>query len=137
MVGENGLGSAQGQLLAKGTFPAELSSLAPIRAFVKKWATEAGADPERTCRLQLAVNEACANVMDHPMEKSDITLWAWKRVDRLTVDVWHAGEFQAKTGQDRRHKGMGLPLMVASADEVCFARMHEGGTRVSLSVFLK
>ncbi len=32
---------------------------------------------------------------------------------------------------------MGLPLMVASADEVTVAPLPEGGTQVWLSVFLK
>ena len=136
MVGENGLGHAEGQVLAKATFPADPSSLAPIRAFVGRWAEEAGADAERISRIQLAVNEACANAIDHPKEKSDITLWVWKRSDRFTVDAWHAGEFQVKTSHDRCHRGMGLPLMVASADEVSFACLPEGGIRVSLSVFL-
>ena len=137
MVGENGPGHADGQVLAKATFPADVSSLASIRAFVGRWAEEAGADAERISRIQLAVNEACANAMEHPKERSDITLWAWNRVDRFTVDVWHAGEFLVKTSQERRHRGMGLPLMVASADEVSFACLPEGGTRVSLSIFLK
>ena len=137
MVSENGLGHADGQVLAKEAFPADPSSLAPIRAFVARWAEEAGADVERTGRIQLAVTEACANAIDHPKEKSDIALWAWNRADRFTVDVWHAGEFRVKDGQERRRRGMGLPLMVASADEASFACLPEGGTRVSLSVFLK
>ena len=137
MVSENGLGHADGQVLAKEAFPADLGSLALIREFVGRWAEETGADQERTSRIQLAVNEACANVVDHAKEKSDVTLWAWNRQGRFTVDVWHAGEFEVKTGQDRHHRGMGLPLMVASADEVSFACLPEGGTRVSLSVFLK
>jgi anti-sigma regulatory factor (Ser/Thr protein kinase) len=137
MVSENGLGHADGQVLAKETFPADFGSLAPIRTFVGVWAKEAGADGERINRIQLAVTEACANAIDHPKEKGDITLWVWNRSDRFTVDVWHSGEFQAKTGQDRGHRGMGLPLMVASADEVSFASLPEGGTRVSLSVFIK
>ena len=70
-------------------------------------------------------------------KEGDITLWAWNRMDRFTVDVWHGGEFQVKSGRDKQHRGMGLPLMVASADEVSFACLPEGGTRVSLSVFLK
>jgi hypothetical protein len=32
---------------------------------------------------------------------------------------------------------MGLPLMLTSVDEVAFACLPEGGTRVSLSMFLK
>jgi anti-sigma regulatory factor (Ser/Thr protein kinase) len=137
MVSENGLGHADGLVLAKETFPGRLSSLTHIRAFVKRWAEEAGVDAERIGRLQLAVTEACANAIEHPKEESDVALWAWNRADRFTVDVWHASEFRVKDGQERGHRGMGLPLMVASADEVSFACLPEGGTRVSLSVFLK
>ncbi len=57
--------------------------------------------------------------------------------DRFTLDLWHAGEFVVKTGENRHHRGMGLPLMLASVDEVMFASLPEGGVRVSLSMFLK
>ena len=123
--------------MAKRTFPATAESLASIRAFVDKWATEVGLGEEQIHRIKLAVTEACTNAMEHPDEKSDVTLWAWHRLDRFTVDVWHAGEFRVKSGQERGRRGMGLPLMVASADEVSFACLPEGGVRVSLSVFLK
>jgi anti-sigma regulatory factor (Ser/Thr protein kinase) len=95
-----------------------------------------GLAEELTYRLKLAVCEACANAIDHPREKADITLWAWRHQDRFTVDVFDPGDFRAKNSQERRHRGLGLPLMVASADEVSFASLPEGGTRVSLSVFL-
>ena len=129
-------GRTDGHVLAKRVFRADYESLSEIREFVGKWATEIGVSEEQTYRIKLAVCEACANAIEHPKEKGDITLWAWNRMDRFTVDVWHAGEFQVKTGQTRRHRGLGLPLMVASADEVSFACLPDGGTRVSLSVFL-
>jgi len=131
------VGHTGGHVLAKRVFKADLESLSTIRDFVGKWAGEVGLGEEPTYRIQLAVSEACANAIEHPKQRSDITLWAWDRGDRFTVDVRHAGEFQVKTGQGRGHRGMGLPLMVASADEVSFACLPEGGTRVSLSVFLK
>ena len=137
MTAADDTGSTGGYLLAKQVFSADFQSLSAIRDFVGKWAGAVGVSEERTYRTKLAVSEACANAIEHPKEKSDITLWAWNRVDRFTVDVWHAGEFQVKSGQDRGHRGMGLPLMVASADEVSFARLPDGGTRVSLSVFLR
>ena len=87
--------------------------------------------------MKLAVSEACANGIEHPDEKSDLTLRAWDRGDRFTVDVWHAGGFRVRAGEDRSHRGMGLPLMLTSVDEVAFACLPEGGTRVSLSMFLK
>src|SRR3990172_13127705 len=114
MLSPNGLGHTGGEVLAKGTFPAEPSSLPPIRAFVSRWAEKAGVHPERSLGMQLAVTEACANAMDHPKEKGDITLWAWRYLDRFRLDVFHPGEFRVKDGQDRPHRGMGLPLMVAS-----------------------
>jgi len=131
------VGHSGGHVLAKQVFGADLESLSSIRDFVGRWAGEVGLGEESTYRIQLAVSEACANAIEHPKEKGNVTLWAWDRGDRFTVDVWHAGEFQVKTGRDRGHRGMGLPLMVASADEVSFACLPEGGTRVSLSVFLK
>ena len=87
--------------------------------------------------MKLAVSEACANAMEHPEEKGDLTLWAWDRGDRFSVDLWHVGEFRVKTGQNQSHRGMGLPLMLACVDETAFACLPEGGTRVSLSMFLK
>ena len=131
------VGHSGGHVLAKEVFKADLESLSGVRDFVGRWAREVGLGKEPTYRIKLAVSEACANAIEHPKEKGNITLWAWNRGDRFTVDVWHAGEFQVKTGRDRGHRGMGLPLMVASADEVSFACLPEGGTRVSLSVFLK
>jgi anti-sigma regulatory factor (Ser/Thr protein kinase) len=125
-----------GNVLARQTFTAELPSLPVIRDFVEKWAAQIGLAEEQVFRIKLAVSEACANAIEHPRDKGDITVWAWDRGDRFTIDVWHAGEFEVKTGQERRHRGMGLPLMVASADEVSFACLPEGGMRVSLSVFL-
>ena len=131
------VGHSGGHVLAKQVFKADLESLSGVRDFVGKWAGEVGLGEEPTYRIKLAVSEACANAIEHPKEKGNVTLWAWNRGDRFTVDVWHAGEFKVKTGRDRCHRGMGLPLMVASADEVSFACLPEGGTRVSLSVFLK
>jgi anti-sigma regulatory factor (Ser/Thr protein kinase) len=128
---------ASGHVLAKQVFKADFASLAAIRSFAEKWAAEVGLDEEQIFRIKLAVSEACANAIEHPKDKSDLTLWAWGREDRFTIDVWHPGEFHVKNGQDRGHRGMGLPLMVASADEVSFACLPDGGTRVSLSVFLK
>jgi anti-sigma regulatory factor (Ser/Thr protein kinase) len=132
-----GIDDTRGRLLARQVFAADLESLSVVRAFVGKWAAEVGLAEETTYRIKLAVSEACANAIEHPEQESKIILWAWDQGDRFTVDVWHAGEFQVKVGQQRGHRGLGLPLMVASADEVSFACLPEGGTRASLSVFLK
>jgi anti-sigma regulatory factor (Ser/Thr protein kinase) len=131
------LGRTGGHVLAQRVFKAELESLAAIREFVEKWAEVVGLGGDCTYRIKLCVSEACANALEHSRDEGDITVWAWSREDRFTVDVWHAGEFEVRCSRDRSHRGMGLPLMVAMADEVSFAALPEGGTRVSLSVFFK
>jgi anti-sigma regulatory factor (Ser/Thr protein kinase) len=131
------VGDTGRRVLAKQVFPSDLGALSDIRDFVEKWGQEVGLGEEQRYRMKLAVSEASANAMEHPEEKSDLTLWAWDRGDRFTVDLWHAGQFRVKTGEDRGHRGMGLPLMLASVDETAFACLPEGGTRVSLSMFLK
>ena len=129
--------SAGGSLLASEVFRADLTSLAAIRAFVEKWALELDLPEEKIFRIKVAVSEACANAIEHSTIQSDLTLWVWNRDGRFTVDLWHAGVFQVKMRQDQENRGMGLPLMVACADEVSFAALPEGGTRVSLSVFFQ
>ena len=127
----------QGRILATQVFPSDFSVLPDIRAFVEKWGREVGLDEEQRYRMKLAASDASANAIEHPSEKSDITLWAWDRGDRFTVDVWHAGIFRVRTNEHRKSRGMGMPLMLTSVDEVAFACLPEGGTRVSLSMFLK
>ena len=131
------VGRTSDGVLASESFKTEMASLRGIRAFVDKWATQLGLDNEKTFRIKVAVSEACANAIEHSPDKHDITLWVWNREGRFTVDVWHAGQFRPRMRQDQDHRGMGLPLMVACADEVSFAAMPEGGTRVSLSVFFR
>jgi anti-sigma regulatory factor (Ser/Thr protein kinase) len=82
------------------------------------------------------VNEACANAMEHPKQEGDLTLWAWRDMDRFTIDVWHPGEFRVRDSQDRGRRALGLPLMVRLVDRVSFSTLPERGTRVSLTVFL-
>jgi anti-sigma regulatory factor (Ser/Thr protein kinase) len=125
-----------GSLLGRVTFPAVMEALPDIRRLVRAWATGAGLDPERTYDLQLAVNEACANAMEHPKAQGDLTLWAWRNNNSFTIDVWHPGEFRVSEARNRSRGGFGLPLMVRLADRVVFVTPPDGGTRVSLSFFL-
>jgi anti-sigma regulatory factor (Ser/Thr protein kinase) len=127
----------QGRVLARQSFHPDFCVLSEIRAFAEKWGREVGLDEEQRYSMKLAASEACANAIEHPKDTSDLTLCAWDRGDRFTLDVWHAGRFMVKAGDCRHHRGMGLPLMLASVDEVIFTSLPKGGTRVSLSMFLR
>jgi anti-sigma regulatory factor (Ser/Thr protein kinase) len=126
----------EGSLLSKATFAAHPDVLKDIRRFVEHWGRVVGLAPAKARDLVLAVNEACSNAMEHPREEGDLTLLAWRELDRFTIDVYHPGEFRAKGEWEEGHRGLGLPLMVRMADRVLFSTLPGGGTRISLSVFL-
>ena len=98
---ERGAALGQGRVLATQTFPCDLRVLSDVRAFVEKWGKEVGLEEEQRYRLKLAASEACANAIEHPEERGDLTLWAWDRGDRFTVDVWNAGEFVVRSASHR------------------------------------
>jgi serine/threonine-protein kinase RsbW len=47
------------------TFPANYASLQPIADFIIQATEEAGLDREKAYAVQLAVDEACSNIIDH------------------------------------------------------------------------
>ena len=53
-------------------FPGRYESLAKIGNFVEQAATEAGLESKATYHVQVAVDEACANVIDHAYGGEDI-----------------------------------------------------------------
>jgi anti-sigma regulatory factor (Ser/Thr protein kinase) len=113
-----------------------LENLGEVRSLVEDLATAAHLDEEQTYDLKVAVSEACANAMEHPDKKDKVRVAAWLKPDRLVVEVKAPGEFRVKQSNGNRHRGLGLPLMVALVDEVLFARPRGNGTNVRLSVFL-
>jgi serine/threonine-protein kinase RsbW len=115
----------------------QLDQLADARALIGEVASEAGLDEEQTYNLKVAVSEACANAMEHSGSREQIALCAWLQEDRLRIEIRHPGDFRLARGKATdSHRGLGLPLMVALMDEVKIHRLPEGGTLVTLSLFL-
>jgi anti-anti-sigma factor len=121
------------------TFTGRLDQLPRIRGFVGDVAHDAELDDERTFNLEVAVSEASANAIEHGLPQGDLQLSALCGDGRLTVTVTHPGRFLPRLGDDpsRRHRGMGLPLMLALTDEVLVSHPPGEGTRVSLSVYFE
>jgi anti-sigma regulatory factor (Ser/Thr protein kinase) len=120
-------------------FPGRPEQLVGIRSFVKEVAVEARLDQETSFNLQLAVSEASANAIEHGLPRGDVKISAELGLHRLTITVAHPGCFRPRIGYDpsRRHRGMGVPLMLALTDEVVVSHPPGDGTTVSLSVWLK
>ena len=111
--------------------PSSTENLAMIRDFVKSVGTQAGMGDMEVARLELAVDEACANVMEHAYgdDKSqevkiramvdEATLQIWvidtgKGFDPTTVQQLKLGELVAA----KKSGGLGMRLMKSLMDEV-------------------
>ena len=119
-------------------FPSRLDQLALIRQFVEEVAAATALGSSATYDLKVAVSEASANAIEHGLGEGELEVSARRRRGRLTVTVCHPGAFRPRIGGDptRAHRGMGIPLMLALTNELIVTRPRDGGTRVSLSVFL-
>lgn len=118
----------------------EPARLAEIRQFIEAVCNKAGLSPERTFDLKVAVSEACANAVEHSGNRDEpLEIRARHRRGRLTIDICDRGGFRLPcfgNGQERNHRGLGFPLMVALTDEIHISKVPGGGTRVTLGISL-
>ena len=115
------------------TIPSLTSQLARVRKCVMAWSEEAGLDEKGALALQLAVDEACANTIEHAYAgRTDgrVEIKATLRKDALVVTIKHTGNpYKPKeqphasledVRQQRRAHGYGLHLMHRLVDQVDF-----------------
>jgi serine/threonine-protein kinase RsbW len=117
----------------------EPARLKEIRRFVDQVAGEIHLDGDRAFDLKVAVSEACANAAEHAGTDPSLEICATIEADRLVFEIRDGGDFRLPAlGPDglRANRGLGLPMMVALMDEVRFHKLPEGGTVVSLALFL-
>ena len=118
--------------------PARTDALARVRRRVAAWGAEAGLSDRRARRLVLAVDEACANAIEHGLKgrpDGRLTLRADVAKGRVEVVVRHrAARFDptaiphalpprdlvAKAVARRAAHGYGLPLLNTLVDEVSY-----------------
>jgi anti-sigma regulatory factor (Ser/Thr protein kinase)/putative methionine-R-sulfoxide reductase with GAF domain len=97
--------------------PADPKVLSSVRRVLRRWLRERGVDPADIPRITLAVNEACANAVEHaysPMPAA-FEVIAGVSGDELTITVRDAGQWRAPRGT---HRGRGLTIMDAAMDDV-------------------
>ena len=111
--------------------PSTTENLAMIREFAAHVGSQAGMDPAGISRLELAVDEACANVIEHaygPDVSKEVTVRAVFDEDELQVIVEDSGlgfdpttlpaEDVRTLVAERRTGGLGMQLMKSLMDEV-------------------
>lgn len=112
--------------------PSSTENLALIREFVGSAAQQAGFDSNEIAKLELAVDEACANVIEHAYGGQDISKEVVIRAtlddEALSIDIEDTGRgFDPELIQpeeleqlisERKTGGMGMRLMRTLMDEV-------------------
>lgn len=123
------------------TRAAELESLGKFRDFITECCARAAVPSEVVLDLKLAVDEACANIIEHGykgMDPGSIILTFWIEPDRIIVQITDFGQvFQPVEGskpdveaalQEQKMGGIGLYLIYQSMDNVDYQVSMEGNT---------
>ena len=113
--------------------PSSTENLAMIRDFVKKIGEQAGLDESQVGEMELAVDEACANVIEHAYGKDvtkEVSIRAVVDDDAIHIDVVDTGrgfdpaEVMEKDVlqlvKERQSGGLGMGLMRRLMDEVVY-----------------
>lgn len=111
--------------------PSSTENLALIREFVSSAAKQAGFDDKEVGRLELAVDEACANVIEHAYGhdvSKEVIVRARLDENEFSIDIEDTGKGfdPASVNQEeleqliskRRTGGLGMRLMKTLMDEV-------------------
>ena len=130
--------------------PGRADQLDTIREFIGRVARRAGLDEQQVFRVQLSVDEACANVAEHAYENTqggDIVLKCQWNDEKLTITIQDFGEpFDPERVpppsldnnlESRTPGGLGLYFMYQMMDKVYFEFDQENGNTLTMVKQLK
>lgn len=125
-------------------FPASFEQLDPIREFVGQAARDADMSETEICAVQMAVDEACSNIIEHAYHgrEGEIEVTSDFRGDTLTIILRDYGDPFDPAGipepnlscdlEDRRVGGLGVYLMRQLMDEVKYEQQPGAGNLLFL-----
>jgi serine/threonine-protein kinase RsbW len=126
-------------------FPGFYTSLAGISDLIHRAAQQTGLDDQATYAVQMAVDEACANIIEHAYGGEgigEITCTVIPDRDRLTVVLAdHGRPFDPKQIRDpnrklplakRKEGGLGLFFIRRYMDEVRFEFSEQNGNQLTM-----
>jgi anti-sigma regulatory factor (Ser/Thr protein kinase) len=113
-------------------WPAHVDALARIRPVLRRWLREQGATEDEVYELTVAVQEACANAVEHAYGPGagDFDVEARIAAGEVWIVVRDEGRWRGRRGSDR---GRGLPLMEALTDAVDVTQ-GSGGTGTTIEL---
>jgi sigma-B regulation protein RsbU (phosphoserine phosphatase) len=126
-------------------FPARFDQLDTIRGFASQAARDAGMDDSETYAVELAIDEACTNIIEHAYQgenRGEIDLTCDSKDDCLTFVLRdHGKPFDPATVStpdldasidDRAVGGLGVFLMKQLMDEVHFEPLGDSGNVLTM-----
>ena len=131
-------------------FPARFDQLDIIRGFATQAARDAGMDDSETYAIELAIDEACTNIIEHAYQednRGDIECTCQANNVCLTIilrdhgkpfdpSIVPAPDVHADL-EDRAVGGLGVFLMEKFMDEVHFEALGEAGNVLTMVKRLK
>ena len=110
--------------------PAEPQSLAPMRAELRAWLESIGAEEDEIFDILVAVNEACSNSIEHPVQSESteqvVNLDAELVGGDVTIVIRDSGRWKPQGPKEDR--GRGFEFMEALMEGVEVVRMSDGTT---------
>jgi len=127
------------------TFPGRYDSLQAISEFIQQAAKEAGLDHNATYAVELAVDEACSNIIDHAYageNKGEIECTCSRAPDALIITLRDRGRSfdptqaplpNVKGPLNRlKRRGVGIYLIRNMVDEIKYEAMGDRGNLLTL-----
>jgi anti-sigma regulatory factor (Ser/Thr protein kinase) len=110
---------------------AEPDLLTHTRRALRRWLRERGADPTTVMEVTIAVNEACANAIEHAYSPRPETfeLVADETGGRVRITIRDRGRWRPPHD---RNRGRGLKIIEEAMDELEVRRTAEGTEIVML-----
>jgi serine/threonine-protein kinase RsbW len=129
----------------KLSVPSDTANLSMVRDFVERAARRSPIEPADLNKLTLAVDEACANVIEHAHGNDaakELTIRVAFDASRVEVDVVDSGRSFDPTkhapvslkdlASSRKDGGMGIRIMQMATDELSYALDEDGHNRLRL-----
>jgi anti-sigma regulatory factor (Ser/Thr protein kinase) len=106
--------------------PATTSALPTIRSALRRWLVRAGVNEETSADVVVAVWEACANAVQHPVDprSREIVVEADAQSAFLSVSVRDSGHWHERPADTSR--GFGLTMVNGLMDVVLIQRTPDG-----------
>ena len=124
------------QQVARITLSAKLEFLPAVVSFVREISNKLGLADKDVGRLELVVEEACMNVIEHafdPGEHDSFDVVILRKPGQVVVAVEDQGlPFDFRKFDVEKESGLGVILMKAFADEIHFLNLGRRGKRVEL-----